>query len=118
MSVPGVHLTAIGSGDFLLEPTRSLDISKRSELIEGIIRRLQGTKSQRLYYDLAELPVIDPVYFGWLNALARACQTVNVQMVCIHMQPTAAFALSRFVKDPPCFHSAHDVSLCGEGYPG
>jgi len=118
MSISGIHLTAIGSGDFLLEPTRSLDIGNQYELIEGVIHRMQRTKTQRLYYDLAELPVIDPVYYAWLNALARACQAVNVQMVCIHMQPTAAFALSHFIKEAPCFSTALDVARRGENYAG
>lgn len=114
MSLSGVHLTAIGSGDFLLEPGRSLDISNQGELIEGIIYRLQRGKTHCLYYDLAELAVIDPVYYGWLNALARACQTINVHMVCIHMQPTAAFALSHFIKEAPCFATALDVARRGD----
>lgn len=118
MSIPGIHLTAIGSGDFLLEPTRSLDIGNQYELIEGVILRMQHTKTQRLYYDLAELSIIDPVYYAWLNALARACQAVNVQMVCIHMQPTAAFALSHFIKEEPCFSTALDVARRGESYAG
>jgi len=116
MSVSGIHLTAIGCGDFLLEPTRSLDISKQGDLIEGVIHRLQRTKARHLYYDLAELPIIDPVYYRWLNALARACQAVNVQMMTIHMQPTAAFALSRSIKEQPCFRSTHDVALRNESY--
>lgn len=118
MSIPGIHLTAIGSGDFLLEPTRSLDIGNQYELIEGVIHRMQRTKTHRLYYDLAELSVIDPVYYDWLNALARACQAVNVQMVCIHMQPTAAFALSHFIKEPPCFQTALDVARRAESFAG
>lgn len=118
MSIPGIHLTAIGSGDFLLEPTRSLDIGNQYELLEGVIHRMQRTKTQRLYYDLAELSVIDPVYYDWLNALARACQAVNVQMICIHMQPTAAFALSHFIKEDPCFRTALDVVRRGESHSG
>jgi len=39
-----------------LEPTRSLDIGNQYELIEGVILRMQRTKTQRLYYDLAEMP--------------------------------------------------------------
>lgn len=118
MSIPGIHLTAIGSGDFLLEPGRSLDIANQGELIEGIVYRIQRAKSQRLYYDLAELQLVDPVYYDWLNALARACQAINVQMICIHMQPTAAFALSHFIKEAPCFRTALDVARRSETLSG
>lgn len=109
MNLSGLHLTPIGGGDFLLEPTRGLDISMREELIESILDRLQSAKSSRLYYDLAELAIIDSVYYGWLDALARACATMNVKMVCIHMQPTAAFALTHFLQGMPAFETALDV---------
>ena len=109
MNIPGLHLTSIGNGDFLLEPTRSLDIANSDELIEEVIRRLQKSKGVRLYYDLAELAMIDPVYYQWINSLARACQAVNVKMVCIHMQPTAAFTLSQFLLEGPTFGCALDV---------
>ncbi len=109
MSSAGFHLTPIGSNDFLLEPSHNLDIGDHDGLILEIIRRLQDGKSRRLYYDLADLPVIDLVYYAWLNRLARACRTINVQMVGIHMQPTAAFALSHTLTEPPQFKTALDV---------
>ena len=110
MNIPGLHLTSIGNGDFLLEPTRSLDIANSDELIEEVIRRLQKSKGMRLYYDLAELAMIDPIYYQWINSLARACQAVNVKMVCIHMQPTAAFGLAQFLFEKPAFETALDIS--------
>ena len=116
MNIPGLHLTFIGNGDFLLEPTRSLDIANSDELIEEVIRRLQKSKGMRLYYDLAELAMIDPVYYQWINALARACQAVNVKMVCIHMQPTAAFTLSQFLLEAPTFGCALDVGGWGSEF--
>lgn len=105
----GFHLTPIGGGDMLLEPTRGFDTSMRDSLIEAILERLQAAKSSRLYYDMAEIAIIDPVAYQWLDALARACQAINVKMVCVHMQPTAAFTLSQFLNDMPIFETALDV---------
>ena len=109
MPLSGAHLTRIGDGDFLLEPTRSLDIANSDPLIEAILSQIHVGKGRRLYYDLSELALIDRVYYHWMKTLARACQMVNVQMVCIHMQPTAAFALSQFLQEAPPFICALDV---------
>lgn len=110
MASAGYHLTPIGGGDFLLEPARSLDIGDHDALVEGILTRLQNARSTRLFYDLAELQIIEPRYYDWLNTLARGCQAINVRMVCIHMQPTAAFTLSQFMTASPDFETARDVS--------
>src|SRR5512135_1224749 len=109
MSTLGLHLTPIGNGDYLLEPSRGLDISQPGDLVEEITRRLQNARATRLYYDLSELALIDPLYYTCLNTLARACQAVNVKMVCIHMQPTAAYALAQFITETPVFETAHEV---------
>lgn len=110
MSILGLHLTRIGNGDFLLEPSRSLNIREQGTLIEHITGRLQQAKASRLYYDLSEQALIDPVYYAWLDALARAARAVNVAMVCVNMQPTAAFALARFMTQTPAFETALDIS--------
>lgn len=110
MGIPGLHLTQIGSGDFLLEPSRSLNIRDQHPLIEHIAGRLQHARASRLYYDLSEQALIDPVYYAWLDALARTVQAINVKMVCIHMQPTAAFALAQFMRGAPAFETALDIS--------
>ena len=110
MSIPGLHLTQIGSDDFLLEPTRGLNIRDQGQLIQSLIARLQHARATRLYYDLAEQVIIDPVYYAWLNQLARALLTINIRMVCIHMQPTAAFALARFTREAPVFGTALAIS--------
>jgi rsbT antagonist protein RsbS len=109
MHIAGAHLTPIGDGDFLLEPTRGMDIANSDDLIEEILVRVQMSKGQRLYYDLSELAIIDPVYYQWMRMLARACKTVNITMVCIHMQPTAAFGLAQFLQETPPFVCALDV---------
>ncbi|PIQ13365.1 MAG: hypothetical protein CO125_03115 [Hydrogenophilales bacterium CG_4_9_14_3_um_filter_59_35] len=126
MSIPGLHLTRIGNGDFLLEATRSLNIRDQDRLLEGITACLlqaqaydsarasarSGSESFRascLYYDLSEQALIDPVYYAWLNALARTIQAINVKMVCIHIQPTAAFAMAQFIREKPAFETAIDI---------
>lgn len=106
----GYHLTPIGSGNFLLEPSLALDIGTSEELIEEILQRLQRAKGGKLYYDLANLPLIEPRYYQWLNMLARACRAVNVTMVCIRMLPTAAFALSSYMEGSPNFAVAQGVT--------
>jgi len=110
MAIPGLHLTPIGNGDFLLEPSRSLDIGRADELVEKIVSRLQDARPSRLYYDLAEMVIVDPIYYNWLNLLARACRAFNVNMICIHMQPTAAFALAHHMREAPAFETALDVA--------
>lgn len=106
MSIPGLHLTQIGRGDFLLDPSKSLNIRDRDRLIGDITAHLLQARAARLYYDLSDLALIDPLYYAWLDALARAAQAINVKMICICMQPTAAFALSKFLQEAPAFQTA------------
>lgn len=109
MSLAGLHLTAIGRGRFLLEPGAALDTNRQDELLDGILFRLQQGEAGLLYYHLGGLPLIDEAYYGWLDALAKACLAINVRMICVHMQPTAAFGLSHILKSPPAFDSALSV---------
>ena len=109
MTIPGLHLTQIGGGDFLLEPTKSLNVRDLSRLVESITARLMQARASRLYYDLSGLALIDPLYYGWLDTLARAAKTINVKMICINMQPTAAFALSKFITKMPVFETALNI---------
>lgn len=109
MSIPGLHLTQIGRGDFLLDPSRSLNTRNSGQLIADITARLLQARAARLYYDLSDQSLIDPVYYAWLDMLARAMQAINVRMICIQMQPTAAFALSRFLQEKPQFDTALDI---------
>ncbi|MDZ4201991.1 MAG: hypothetical protein U1C96_07620 [Gallionella sp.] len=106
MSIPGLHLTQIGHGDFLLDPSKSLNIRDRDSLIERVTAHLLQARAARLYYDLSDLALIDPLYYAWLDALARAARVVNVTMICIGMQPSAAFALSKFMSGKPAFQTA------------
>ena len=109
MTATSLHLTKIGSGDFLLEPSKSLNIRDQSKHIENITARLLQARASRLYYDLSSLALIDPLYYSWLDALARAAQAVNVKMICVNMQPTAAFALSKFLHKRPVFETALNI---------
>ena len=109
MNVSGLHLTQIGCSDFLLEPARSLNIRDKDKLIVGVVSRLLQARATRLYYDLSDLGLIDPLYYAWLDGLARAVLTVNVKMVCVNMQPAAAFALAGFIKQMPVFETALDI---------
>jgi rsbT antagonist protein RsbS len=109
MTIPGVHLTQIGGGDFLLEPSKSLNIRDQVRLIESITARLIQAHASRLYYELSGLALIDPLYYAWLDTLARSAQAINVKMICINMQPTAAFALSKFIHKMPAFETAFSI---------
>lgn len=109
MNVGGIHLTRVGGGAMLAEPTRAFDLGDTVAAMEAILRELQAHKATRLYYDLSEVPVIDTVHYAWLNGLARACRAINVTMVCVHMQPTAAFGLAAFLTEPPAFATALDL---------
>ncbi len=109
MAIAGLHLTRIGNGNFLLEPLRSLNIGEPGQMMQDIVTLLQQGQGVRLYYDLNDLPVIDPVYYDWLDKLARICLTANIKMVCINMQPTAAFTLSKFLTGKPLFETALSV---------
>ena len=109
MTIPGVHLTRIGKGNFLLEPLRSMNIQDQGALMQEIVTQMQQGQGARLYFDLSGLPVIDQIYYGWLDQLARTCQVVNIKMICINMQPTAAFTLSKFLTNKPVFGTALGV---------
>jgi rsbT antagonist protein RsbS len=110
MAISGVHLTRIGKGNFLLEPQRSMNIRDQGSLMRDIVAKVQGANGTRLYFDLDSLPVIDPVYYDWLDKLARTCQAVNIRMICINMQPTAAFTLSKHLTSKPVFEIALDIA--------
>lgn len=106
MAIAGLHLTRIGKGNYLLEPLRSMNIRDYERLIREIVDLVQQGQCRNLYYDLAAMPIIDEYYYDWLDRLARTCRAVNIEMICINMQPTAAFTLSRFLTGRPAFGTA------------
>src|SRR5512135_3347310 len=110
MAIPGVHLTRIGKGNFLLEPLRSMNSRDEGTLLQDIVAQVQNAHGVLIYYDLHDLPVIDPIYYDWVDKLARTCQAVNIRMICINMQPTAAFSLSKHLTGKPAFELALDVA--------
>ncbi len=109
MAISGIHLTRIGKGNYLLEPLRSMNIQDPGALLQHIVAQVQQGHGTHLYYDLSELPIIDQIYYDWLDKLARTCQTINIKMTCINMQSTAAFTLSKFLTSKPAFATALDV---------
>lgn len=109
MNVGGIHLTRVGGGAMLAEPSRALDLSDTGPVLERLLAELQAHKAERLYYDLADVPVIDRLHHAWLESLARACRAINVRMICIHMQPTAAFGLATFLEAKPSYDTALDM---------
>jgi rsbT antagonist protein RsbS len=109
MSISGLHLTRIGHGDFLLDPLKSLNIRDQDRLIVEVTAYLLQMRAVRLYYDLSDLALIDPLYYSWLESLARATRTINVSMICVGMQPTAAFSLAQFLQKMPTFQTALEI---------
>lgn len=107
----GFHLTRIGPGDFLLEPMASLDISARDAMTAEILRQLQPYGASRLFYDLAGMPLIDAAYYDWLNNLALTCRMANITLICVHMEASAAFALSHHLREPPAFQTRLYISM-------
>jgi rsbT antagonist protein RsbS len=109
MAIAGLHLTQIGEGAVLLEPAKSLNIQDPVEITKSVTAYLIQAGASRLYYDLSNLPLIDQLYCRWLDTLARSAQVINVQMICINMQPTAAFTLAKFIRKMPAFKTALSI---------
>jgi anti-anti-sigma regulatory factor len=107
--IPGMHLTSIGNGDVLLEPSESLDPGQRDGPIEALLGYLQGCGARRLIYDLKNVALIDSVYYDWLKALHAICQIAGIQFVVIAMRPVAAYALAGRLSEDPPFQCALDV---------
>lgn len=104
-----LHLTLIGRAEILLEPGQGLDPAAVENYLEPILARVRELRVTCLYYDVQQLAVIDPVYYGWMAHLARACQAMGVRMVAVHVRPSAAFAMSRYLQADPPFATALDV---------
>ncbi len=113
MSKAGFRLTPLGGGRVLLEPGFGVNPGGAPDpIIDSVLERLSGREVVTLYYDLAGVEVVDSTYLGYLNRLARACRTVGVRMVCIHLRPATAFALAGLLTAPPEFEVGRGV---GEG---
>ena len=105
----GMHLTAIGHGKVLLEPTEGLDPGDPDAYLLDLAEHLKTLHAGKLLYDLGSVPVIDGVYYEWLLKLNAMCTISGVELVAVNMNPAAAFALANTLKENPPFACALDV---------
>lgn len=108
--VRGMHLTPIGEGCVLLEPTDGFDPGDPDAYLVPLAGALQRMRARRLLYDLKNVPVIDNLYFAWLSSLAAMCRISGIGMVVVSMRPATAYALALTMKDQPPFDCALDVN--------
>ena len=93
----------------MLEPGEGLDPADHDAYLMPVLDYLQKRQTQRLIYDLKNVRVIDSVYYEWLIALHAICRISGIEMVVVNMRPSAAYALSVMVKEPPPFTCALDI---------
>jgi len=106
----GMHLTPIGDGIILLEPTDGLDPGEPDAYLVPLAGTLQQMRARRLLYDLKNVPVIDTLYYAWLTNLASICRISGIDMVLVNMRPATAYALALTMEDNPPFACALDVN--------
>ncbi|HKJ87695.1 MAG TPA: hypothetical protein VKA48_04220 [Gammaproteobacteria bacterium] len=104
-----LRITPLGEGQVLLEPGEALDPSRPEEHLAGLYSRLRELSARRLICDIGALPVIDPVYYGWLSRLASLCRVAGLEMVVVNMRPAAAYALALQLDDTPSFTCERSV---------
>ena len=109
MIIEGMHLTSIGGGTVLLEPTEALDPGTPDAYTVSLAGTLQQMRAHRLLYDLQYQPVIDRLYYDWLSRLAAICRISGVEMVAVNIRPATAYALSILLDEAPSFRCALDV---------
>jgi len=105
----GVHLTVLSRKCVLLEPGMSVDPAKPDQYASEIMECLQKNQTQGLIYDLKNIALIDKTYYEWLKYLNTLCKLNNTRLVVIHMKPSAAYGLSRFINELPPFESALNI---------
>jgi len=111
----GMHLTAIGDNNMLLEPSDALDPSSPGDYTAELMGILQQEDAHTLMYDLKQVPMIDQVYYDWLISLNNLCRLANVQLIVVNIRPTAAFSLAMSLKAPPPFKCSLDVDSARHG---
>ncbi|MCW8924069.1 MAG: STAS domain-containing protein [Gammaproteobacteria bacterium] len=111
----GMHLTAIGDNNMLLEPTDALDPSSPDDYVAELMEVLQKEEAQTLMYDLNQVPLIDQVYYNWLIRLNNLCRLANVELVIVNIRTTAAFSLAMSLKTAPPFKCSLDVDSARHG---
>jgi rsbT antagonist protein RsbS len=107
--VQGMHLTPLGDGHILLEPSLGLDISSPEDHIAQLMDVLQRKQATCLIYDMSSISIIDDVYYAWLKRISSLCHLGGQNMVVVNVQPTAAFSLSTLLDECPPFDCAIDV---------
>lgn len=107
--VAGMHLTALGDGAVLLEPSEGLDPTDPDAYVVPLLEYLQQSGATRLIYDLADAVVVDAVYYGWLKSLYNACRVTGVTFISANIRPEAAYALATTLEETPPFPCARDV---------
>jgi rsbT antagonist protein RsbS len=107
--VQGMHLTPIGDGNVLLEPSDGLDPGEPDTYLVPLTGALQQMRAQRLLYDLKNVPVVDKLYYTWLVSVAAMCRISGIDMVVVNMRPATAYALALTMKNSPSFDCALDV---------
>jgi rsbT antagonist protein RsbS len=108
--IQGMHLTAIGACNTLLEPGAGLDPSDPDTYLEPLLDYLQQHNARRLLYDLGDVHIIDEVYYDWLLRLYAICHISGIELVTVNIRPPAAFALSLVLDTTPPFTCALDVN--------
>ena len=111
--VKGMHLTPIGGGKVLLEPSEGLDPANPDDYLMGLAESLRAFNALQLLYDLKNVPLVDRVYYDWLRSLYSLCRISGVELVAINMQPAAAYALAMAINETPPFVCALDVDSVG-----
>lgn len=107
----GIHLTSIGEGSLLAEPTEGFDPSDPDRHLPELFQSLHHRRARLLFFDLSQTPLIDSVYYRWLEDLAATCRLAGAELTAVNMQPTAAFALARHLEAAPSFTCQREVGL-------
>lgn len=107
--IEAMHLTPIGNGKVLLEPEFGLDPGQPDRYLDPLIGRLQETGATRLLYDLQKIPVIDSLYYQWLNQLHDACHICGIELIAVRITPAAAYGLAVTLQAMPPFRCVLDV---------
>ncbi len=110
-----MHLTPLGGDLVLLEPGEGLDPGDPDAYLTPLIAFLQRVGARRLIYDLASVPVLDPLYYGWLVQVSSACAVTGVEMVVANVHAPAAYGLAQYLEGDPPFACARDVDRAREG---
>lgn len=111
----GMHLTAIGGNNMLLEPSDALDPSSPDDYVVELMTIIQKEEARTLMYDLKQVPLIDQVYYRWLVRLHDLCSLANVELIMVNIRTTAAFSLAMNLKQPPPFKCSLDVESARQG---